>query len=587
MVKSRKNGFALAEVLLTMAVLAFVLGASYVTANRSLQSGIDSSIRTQAVSYAQQQVEVLKVISISDPSRLTPYMVENKPFCINPSTTNFTDLAPGATCPSTFPVEIINTYNPTTKTFEIKTQWPSQRSASINQTTIKYKTPNSFRSTPDATYTCTSGTSCSEGGPAAISTSGVTITASPDVILPDQRTNLTWTTIYGTATNCVAQPPVPFVGGWAGNKGSSGGPDPTAKLYNDTTFSLVCTRSVGGIEDTGFVLAKVESVTMYADASPIPYGGSTTLHWDSKWTSTCRLGGPSLPPSGQQSTGTLFVDKVFTVTCTGTAGDVTKDVTVQVSGAPRVLTFSPSAGGSPGSPIVYGSGTTINWSSENTTGCYSVQLGGFIATSGSTATGNLNSNKSYSISCYNAADVYSAPSNTTVYVSAAPVVTSFSSSPSTIAYGASTTINWNSSNTTGCYSPQLGWVGVSGSRATGALYGNTQYTISCYNAASVYSTPSSATTVTVNPPPPPAYPPPPPGYPPPPPGYPPPPPGYPPPPPGYPPPPPGYPPPPPGYPPPPPSYCGYCCVYNPSSGYKLTFGSVFTPRKSFAIIPCL
>lgn len=488
------RGDTIVEVLLTMAVLAFVLGASYVTANRSLQRGVDSSIRTQAITQTQQQVEVLKVISASDPSRLAPYKSDSKPFCINPTTTNFTDLGPAnPTCDAGNGIRLVTTYSTVTKTFTVKAEWPSQSSSTItNQTSIKYKTHNSFRDTPDAAYTAPT-----EGGPAAISSSGVSLTANPEVILPGGRTNLSWTTIYGTSTNCIAQTPVPNVGGWNGNKGSSGGPEQTNILNEDTTFSLRCTRAVGGAQDVGSVVAKVESVTMYADSPSIPYGGSTTLNWVSKWTNNCNLGAGNLPTSGSQSTGVLYVDRTYTITCNGPAGAVSRTVTVSVSGAPRVLTFTSTAGKTAASPIPYGSATNITWSSENATGCYSAQLG-WLGTSGSITTGNLTATRAYGLACYNAASVWTDNSNTTVYVAPAPTVTSFSASPSTVPYGGASTISWTSANATGCYSPQAGWAAPSGSFNTGALTVNRQYSISCYNAVNVYSA-SSYVIVTVNP----------------------------------------------------------------------------------------
>ena len=488
------RGDTIVEVMITVAILAFVLGASYVAANRSLQSGVDSSLRSQASTAAQQQIEALKVIALSDPSRLNAYKVDNKPFCIDPSTTNFTDLGvSNPTCATSNSVQLVDSYSTATGAFTIKAQWPSARSDTIvNKTTLQYKTQNNFVDTTGAYAAPT------EAGPAAINSSGVTINATPPIILPGNTTTLNWSTIYGITTSCTANTPSPNVGGWSGSLGASGS-KPTVALSVDTTYPITCTRSLGGISDSNSTVVKVEWVNLYADASPIPYGGSTLLHWDSRYMNVngCSLGAGALATSGQQSTGVLYVDQNYTLTCTGPAGPLSKTITVQVTGAPRVLSFTSAGGTSASSPIAYGASTTVSWTSQNTTGCYSAQFG-WVGTSGSVSTGTLSTNTAYSIACYNAANVWTANSNITVYVSPPPTVTSLYASPNPIAYAAGSVIYWGSANATGCYSPQFGYVGTSGSYSTPALYGNTAYSLACYNSASVWSAYSS-TTVSVNP----------------------------------------------------------------------------------------
>ena len=82
---------------------------------------------------------------------------------------------------------------------------------------------------------------------------------------------------------------------------------------------------------------------------------------------------------------------------------------------------------------------------------------------------------------------------TTITVSAAPVVT-LTATPSSIAYGAQSTLNWTSTNSTSCTSTGGGGTGTTGAFTTPSLTSSTTYTVSCTGTG---GTSSKSATVTV------------------------------------------------------------------------------------------
>lgn len=76
----------------------------------------------------------------------------------------------------------------------------------------------------------------------------------------------------------------------------------------------------------------------------------------------------------------------------------------------------------------------------------------------------------------------------------APTVNAFSASPSSIAYNASSTLSWSSSNATGCTLSTGAVVAATGSTSTGALTATKSYTITCTGGG---GSASKSTTVTV------------------------------------------------------------------------------------------
>ena len=164
--------------------------------------------------------------------------------------------------------------------------------------------------------------------------------------------------------------------------------------------------------------------------------------------------------------------------------------------APTVtLTATPNS-------VASGAAATLNWSSTNATGCTaSGGWSGARSTSGSSSTGALSATTTYVLSCSGTGGSASASATVTVTPpTPAPTVT-LTATPTSLASGAAATLNWSSTNATGC-TASGGWSGArstSGSSSTGALSATITYALSCSGAGGSASA-SATVTVTSTPP---------------------------------------------------------------------------------------
>jgi PKD repeat protein len=118
-----------------------------------------------------------------------------------------------------------------------------------------------------------------------------------------------------------------------------------------------------------------------------------------------------------------------------------------------------------------------------------------VSVNDSVSTGALTANRTYNLTCYNSASVSTGTKTVTVSVAAAPTAT-LTASPTSIAYGGSSTLSWSTTNATSCWADWSGWVSVNDSVSTGALTANRTYNLTCYNSAGV-STGTKTVTVSV------------------------------------------------------------------------------------------
>lgn len=136
---SRKNqkGDTIVEVLISIAVLAIVLGTAYVTTSRSLQTGTNASNRNQALGYAQSQLEIIKSAGNSGSGSIDQYEISS-PFCIDTATGDvIVDLSNCAIGANSYRNEII--YDGSSKVYTITTKWESADGGE-DQLVLYYKT---------------------------------------------------------------------------------------------------------------------------------------------------------------------------------------------------------------------------------------------------------------------------------------------------------------------------------------------------------------------------------------------------------------------------------------------------------------
>lgn len=148
------RGDTIVEVLISMTVLAVVLGTAYVTTNRSFHSGLNSQYRDQAVLIAQQQVELLKSADSGPSPTISTFQSPPYRFCINSSSlakvpltgsTSTCSTPVGAPPPTASQFTLADTYtpNPSNPVFTITVQWQGDN-LSPHQVVLYYKSSGSY-----------------------------------------------------------------------------------------------------------------------------------------------------------------------------------------------------------------------------------------------------------------------------------------------------------------------------------------------------------------------------------------------------------------------------------------------------------
>ncbi|GAC1390684.1 MAG: hypothetical protein NVSMB46_00980 [Candidatus Saccharimonadales bacterium] len=116
--KLRQTGDTIVEVLIAMAVISFALGATYVTANRSLQSTQQAQERSQATKIAESQAELLNTISVLKPGQPGYIDIYQNSYCISGTYPNFSaNTIPPAGPTGSLALDSLNEYGPASCTF--------------------------------------------------------------------------------------------------------------------------------------------------------------------------------------------------------------------------------------------------------------------------------------------------------------------------------------------------------------------------------------------------------------------------------------------------------------------------------------
>jgi hypothetical protein len=231
-----------------------------------------------------------------------------------------------------------------------------------------------------------------------------------------------------------------------------------------------------------------------AQPAAITAGQSSTLTWQIQNATSASIA----PGVGavNATTGSVpvspTVTTTYTLTAVGANGTVTQAVQVVVgSTTAQVLRFSASP-----STIAAGGQSTLNWT---TSGAATVSISpsvGTVSPNGS-ATVSPTATTNYTITA-TGTDGKAVTAVTTVTVSAptAAQIVRFSASPSTIAAGGQTTLNWSTTGATAVtISPSVGTVSPNGSTIVSPIT-TTSYTISATGGDG--KTVTAVTTVTVS-----------------------------------------------------------------------------------------
>ena len=308
----------------------------------------------------------------------------------------------------------------------------------------------------------------------------LTFTANPTSIDYNGSTTLTWSST--NADSCTA------TDDWSATKGTSGN-ETVGPLTAGSTFTLTCSGSGGEVikSATVSVGAAPQSPTLTLTTNPttVDYNGSTTLTWSSTNADGCTATGGwsgSKGTSGAESVGPLTADSTFTLTCSGSGGEVIKSATVTVGAAPQsptlTLTTNPNT-------VDYNGSTTLTWSSTNADGCTATGgWSGSKGTSGAESVGPLTADSTFTLTCSGSGGEVIKLATVTVGAAPQSPTLTLTANPTTTEYNGSTTLSWSSTHADSCMASGdwSGSKGISGSETVGSLTVDSTFTLSCSGA---------------------------------------------------------------------------------------------------------
>jgi len=341
----------------------------------------------------------------------------------------------------------------------------------------------------DTTYTLTATNSCSEVPTTATVTIAVkalpvinSFTISKDTICKgldtidlawsvDGADSLTINNEVGTVTNTT----------------SKEGLAPTAS----TTYTLTATNSCGSVTaDVSVTVNDKPVISSFtaADSTVCP-DGSTTLNWDVTDADTISIDNGVVIGEGTSVTVHPAGTTTYTLSATNTCGTTTKSVTVSVTAAPAIGTFTAT-----NATICSGSQTTLQWS--DVTGASSLSIDNSVGTVTETSESvSPTVTTTYTLTATNSCGVTDTKT-VTVNVTAMPVISDFTATPDSICKGQSTTL---ASTVTGATTITIdhgvGTVGGGTSTAVVSPTTTTTYTLTASNGDCQVT---ETVTVTVN-----------------------------------------------------------------------------------------
>jgi hypothetical protein len=257
----------------------------------------------------------------------------------------------------------------------------------------------------------------------------------------------------------------------------------------------------GGAEDVS-VAPELDSFSV--TPSSVTAGAPATVTWS--WTfarapapePTCTIDqGVGAVASGATSTLTLTADTVFTLSCGNSAGTASRQVTVTAAGgsaAPVLATFTASP-----SSLVSGTPTDVTWTwtyanSPKPAPTCTIDQGVGTVTSGTTSRLTLSGDTVFTLNCSSSAGTASRQVTVTAAASnAAPVLATFTASPSSVIAGTPTDVTWtwayanSPSPAPSCSIDQGVGAVTSGTSTRVTLSSDTVFTLTCTNSVGTHT----------------------------------------------------------------------------------------------------
>jgi hypothetical protein len=311
--------------------------------------------------------------------------------------------------------------------------------------------------------------------------------SSPSSIPAGDSTNLSWD-VTGATSISIDQ--------GVNNVAASG--TQSVSPATTTTYKLTATSSAGSV--TALATVKVVGtgsglpVVTEFSASPVTIttGQSSSLKWNVTGATSISIdqGINTVSASGTQAISPTATT-TYTISATNNSGTITASTIITVSagttGAPVINSFTANP-----STITVGQSSTIRW---NITGATSISIDNGVGSPSlnSTPTISPTSTTTYTLTATNSAGSTTATATLTVTQPGVPVITSFTASPSAIASGQSSTLQWNITGATSFSIDQgIGTVTASGNRTVSPTT-TTTYTLTANNSAGIVTATATIT----------------------------------------------------------------------------------------------
>ena len=260
----------------------------------------------------------------------------------------------------------------------------------------------------------------------------------------------------------------------------------TGNLTSTQSYTLTCSN--GGGQDTRSLTVTVRAASaptinsFEANPANIAYNTASQLSWSatSAISATCAITGgglnrTGLPLEGSISTGNLTSTQTFTLTCTNSGGQATRQVTVTVGSAPApTLDLQANR-----TSVDYGGSVTLTWSSTNATSCeafsYSDKWTGMKLPNGTDTVYNLTFDDTFTLDCIGSGGTIRRSVNVnvgpvprvTVNLSVKPAAESnYSNQNIEVDCGTAVDLRWESTGANQCEA----WGDWSGLRPTSGTY---------------------------------------------------------------------------------------------------------------------
>jgi flagellin-like protein len=262
-----------------------------------------------------------------------------------------------------------------------------------------------------------------------------------------------------------------------------------------TNYVITATNSGGSSTQTTTVTvtpAPSPVITSFT-ATPlsITSGQSSTLQWNTTGATSVSInqGIGIVSPSGSQAVSPA-VTTTYIITATNVSGSVTGSATVTVTGTPAITSFTASP-----STITAGQSSTLQWTVTGATTVSIAPAPGTVTATTGTQSVTPTATTVYTLTATNSSGSVTATATVAVGSSNLPVVTGFTASPSSIASGQYSTLQWTVTGaTTVSISPTPGAVSATTGTQSVSPATTTVYTLTATNS---YGTIAATATVTV------------------------------------------------------------------------------------------